>query len=75
MTKKITGEQEFQVLAHSMTIGFSESGYTLMYGSGDGNFTAWEESTDANTVCMVVNFAKGTYFYLKNNVGEVTIQY
>lgn len=75
MTLKVTGEQKFQVLAHSMTIGYSESGYTLCYGAGDGNFTEWDEATSANEVCMVVNFAKGTYFYLKNNVGEVTINY
>lgn len=76
MKQTITGEQVFQITqSHSMTIGYSESGYTLMYGAGDGNFTAWEESTPSNEVCMVVNFAKGTYFYLAGNTGNVVITY
>ena len=75
MTFKVTSEQVFQILAHSMVIGGAESQYTLMFGSGDGNFTAWDEACPANEACMVSNFAKGTYFYLDGNTGDVIITY
>lgn len=76
MNITINGEQKFQILAHSMTIGHSSSGYTLMYGSGDGSYTAWGEATPSNETCIVSNFAKGTYFYLSGNTDtNVIIQY
>jgi len=71
----ISGEQVFQILAHSMTIGQSTSGYTLMYSAGDNKFTAWSEATPANETCIVNNFAKGTSFYLSGNTDNVIITY
>lgn len=73
--KIINGEEVFQIPSHSMTIGFSSSGYTLMYGCGN-DFTAWSEATPSNEVCIVSGFAKGTYFYLSGNTdNSVIIQY
>lgn len=74
MTKTINNEDVFQIMAHSMTIGYSDSGYTLMYGCGN-DFTAYTDSTPANEVCIVNGFAKGTYFYLSGNTGSVIIEY
>lgn len=71
----ISGETQFQVLAHSMVIGHSTSGYTLMYSAGDDKFTAWSEATPANETCIVNNFAKGTSFYLSGNTDNVIITY
>lgn len=73
--KIINGEQKFQILAHSMVIGQTTSGYTLMYSAGDDKFTAWSEATPANETCIVNNFAKGTSFYLSGNTDNVIITY
>ena len=71
--KVIKGEEIFQVLAHSMTIGYSSSGYTLNYSSDGTNFTAWSDATSANEVCIVNDFAKGTYFKLAGNTDNNVI--
>lgn len=72
----IDGEQPFQVSgAHSCIISPSESGYVLQF-SGDGiNYTDWSEAVPANENCMVVNFAKFTFFRLKNNTSKVIVNY
>ena len=73
--KTINGEEIFQIPSHSMTIGYSSSGYTLMYGCG-GDFTAWETATPADEICVVSGFAKGTFFFLSGNTDTaVIIQY
>ena len=72
----IHGEQPFSVLAHSFAVGQTTNGYTLMYSAGDGNFTAWEESTPADETMVVNNIAKGMVFYLSGNTDDnVLIKY
>ena len=72
--KKITGEEKFQILAHSFSV-YSASAYTLYYSADGEHFTAWGEVTPAGE-CLVVNgIAKGMTFYLKDNIGEAKIMF
>ena len=75
MQLTVTNEQRFQIPAHSAAIGFSQSGYTLMYSAGDNNFTAWDEATSANETAFIVNIPKNAFFYLSGNTGDVVITY
>lgn len=75
MTKKITGDTPFQVLAHSCAISPSEQGYTLNYSADGINYTAWDEATPANENLIVNGLAYGTYLRLSGNTSEVVINY
>jgi hypothetical protein len=74
-TMKISGETPFSVLAHSFSVGYSSSGYTLMYSAGDDNFTAWSAATPNNETLIVNGIAKGMVFKLSGNTDEVIIKY
>ena len=75
MTKKITGDTPFQVLAHSCAISPSAQGYTLNYSADGINYTAWDEATPANENLIVNGLAYGTYLRLSGNTSEVVINY
>jgi len=75
MTKKITGDTPFQVLAHSCAISPSEQGYTLQYSADGANYTAWDEATPANETLVVNGLAYGTYLRLSGNTDTVTVTY
>lgn len=72
---KITGEQPFQVLAHSFAVSSSEDGYTLEYSANGVDYTEWDEATPANETLVVNGIAKMMYFRLKGNTSEVDITY
>lgn len=74
-TRKIQGEDIFQVLAHSFCVSPSTSGYTLQYSADGIGFTSWDEPTPANEVLVVNGVAKMMYFKLLGNTGEVTVVY
>lgn len=67
---KVSGETPFQVGASRFCIGQSASGYTLYFSTDGIHFTAWEESTDADTDQVVVNAAAGMYFKLVGNTSD-----
>ena len=73
--KTITGEVQFQVLAHSFAVSPSAEGYTLQYGVDGQNFTDWSEATPANENLVVNGIAKNMYFKLKGNNSTVIITY
>ena len=72
---KVTGEEAFQVEAHSFAVSPSSEGYTLNYSADGVNFTPWGEATPADENLSVTNFARGMYFKLVGNASEVTITY
>ena len=72
---KITGEQPFQILAHSFAVSPSAEGYTLNYSANGEEYTAWEEATPANEVLVVNGVAKLMYFKLVGNQSDVEINF
>lgn len=74
MYVKVKDEAPFQVLTGAFTIGPSQTGYELQVGATPADF-ATLFSVGANTTRMVTNVANGSYFRLKNNVGEVTVNW
>lgn len=75
MTKIITGEQPFQILAHSFSVSPSSEGYTLNYSANGTEYTAWSEATPANDTLVVNGIAKSMWFKLSGNNSEVSITY
>ena len=74
MVITITNEAPFQVLTGAFTIGPSPTGYELQVGATPDSFTTLF-SVGANTPRMVTNVANGSYYRLKNNVGEVKVNW
>lgn len=75
MKIKITGEEPFQVLAHSFAVSPSNEGYTLEYSADGISFTAIEVNTPAGEVGVYNDIAKGMMFRLIGNQSEVYINY
>ena len=74
MQQKIQGEQPFQVLSTSFTIGPSSSGYDL-YFSADGIDYTNLFTVGANVNRQVTQVAAGSYYKLIGNTDEVTINW
>ncbi len=74
MIIKVQNETPFQVLSNSFTIGPSTTGYELQVGATSRDFTTLF-TVAANTPRMVTNVANGSYFRLKNNSGEVEVNW
>lgn len=70
----VKNEAPFQVLTNAFTIGPSPTGYELQVGATSKEFTTLF-SVGANTPRMVTNVANGSYFRLKNNVGDVKVNW
>lgn len=75
MTKIITGEQPFQILAHSFSVSPSSEGYTLNFSANGTDYSAWSEATPANDTLVVNGIAKSMWFKLSGNNSEVSITY
>lgn len=71
MIKVINGEQQFQVPAHSFSVGFT-AGYTLQYSADGKDFTAWSAATPANEVLVVNGVGKDMWFKLSGNTTTAT---
>ena len=67
---RISGEQAFQVGAHTFAIGPSLSGYTLNYSADGVNYTPWDEGTLPEKTQVVANAALGMYFKLVDNTTD-----
>lgn len=74
MVQKITGEAPFQVLATNFSISPSQQDYTLQI-SADGTNYSDLFTVSAGQTKMVTNVANGSYYRLKNNNSEVTINW
>lgn len=70
----VLNESPFQILSSSFSIGPSQTGYELQVGADSRSFTTLF-SVGANTPRMVTNVANGSYYRLKNNVGEVKVNW
>ena len=71
----VSGEQPFQVLAHSFAVSPSASGYTLQYSADGSAYTSYPSATPAGENLIVNGIAKLMYFKLKDNTSEVAINY
>lgn len=76
MTRKINGEEIFQIINVGFSVSPSNEGYTLQY-SADGNiFTDYDEDTPSNETLVVTGLPLAPlYFRLKGNNTLVTINY
>lgn len=76
MVQKITGEAPFQVLATNFSISPTQNGedYTLQI-SADGTNYSDLFTVSAGQTKMVTNVANGSYYRLKNNTSEVSINW
>ena len=74
MIIKVMNESAFQVLSSSFSIGPSPTGYILQVGADSKSFTSLF-SVGPNTPRMVTNVANGSYYRLKDNVGEVKVNW
>ena len=72
---KITDEAAFQVEAENFAISPSPTGYTLNYSADGVNFTPWTEGTLAEVTQVVACAARGMYYKLVGNVGQVVITF
>jgi hypothetical protein len=71
MVKVINGEQPFQVLAHSFSVGYT-NGYTLNYSADGVNYTAWTADTPSNEVLICNGVGKDMWFKLVGNTNTAT---
>lgn len=74
MIQKIVGEAPFQVLADNFSISPATASYTLQI-SADGINYSDLFTVAANTTRLVTDVANGSYYKLKNNTGEVVINW
>lgn len=74
-TLKITGEQPFQVNAHSFIASPSATEYTFAYSADGKTYTNYTQSTPANENLIVFGVAFGTYCKLVGASGEIEIRY
>ncbi len=74
MITKVQGEQPFQVLSNSFSISPSSQDYTLQI-SADGVSYSDLFSVSANTTRLVTNVANGSFYRLRGNTGEVSVNW
>lgn len=74
MITKITGEAPFQVLTNNFSISPSREGYTLQI-SADGENYSDLFAVSADQTRMVSNVAANSYYRLKGNNSEVTVNW
>lgn len=77
MAQRITinGETPFQVEATSFCISPAAAAYYLNYSADGENFTAWPAEISAGVNQPVVGAARGMYYKLVGNTGDVVITY
>lgn len=74
MIYTIKGEQPFQVLTDAFSIGPSNEGYTLQVSSDGFNYSDLF-SVGPNITRMVTGVASGSYYRMKNNASEVSVNW
>lgn len=74
MQIKLTGEQPFQVLSTSFSIGPSTSGYDLYFSADGVNYTQLF-TVGAGVNRQVTQVAAGSYYKLVGNTGNVVVNW
>ena len=74
MIQKIQGEAPFQVLASSFSISPSLQNYVLQISADGVNYSDLF-NVSAGTTKMCTGMANGSYYRLKNNASEVTVNW
>lgn len=74
MQYKIINEQPWQILSNAMTISPSETGYELQVAADGKNYTTLF-SVGAGLTRQITNLSSGSYYRMKGNVGEVTVNW
>ena len=74
MVYKITGEQPFQVLSDSFSISPSEQNYVVQV-SADGTNYSDLFAVSSGTTKMCTGMSNGSYYRLKNNQSEVSVNW
>ena len=74
MVYKITGEQPFQVLSDSFSISPSEQNYTVQV-SADGTNYSDLFAVSAGQTKMCTGMSNGSFYRLKNNQSEVSVNW
>lgn len=74
MVYKITGEQPFQVLSDSFSISPSEQNYVVQV-SADGTNYSDLFAVSAGQTKMCTGMSNGSYYRLKNNQSEVSVNW
>lgn len=74
MQYKIINEQPWQILTDAMTISPSETGYELQVAADGKNYTTLF-SVGPGITRQITNLSSGSYFRMKGNVGEVTVNW
>lgn len=75
MQKTISGQEGFQVMAHSFAVSPSNQTYTLAYSVDGVHFTRNADSTPAGQNLIVNSVPKGVYWRLEGNTTDVIITY
>lgn len=70
----VKNEAPFQILTSAMSIGPSPTGYQLEVSADGKNFSPLF-SVAANTTKMATGLAPSSYYRLKNNVGDVVVNW
>lgn len=74
MVYKITGEQPFQVLSDSFSISPSEQDYVVQVSADGVNYSDLF-AVSAGQTKMCTGMSNGSYFRLKNNQSEVSVNW
>lgn len=74
MQYKIIDERPWQILSNAMTIGPSSTGYQLQVAADGRNYTTLF-TVGAGITRQITNLSSGSYFRMKGNVGEVTVNW
>ena len=74
MIYTIKGETPFQVLTDAFSIGPSSEGYTLQVSSDGFNYSDLF-NVGPNITRMVTGVASGSYYRMKNNASEVSVNW
>lgn len=74
MQYKIIDESPWQILSNAMTIGPSSTGYQLQVAADGRNYTTLF-TVGAGITRQITNLSSGSYFRMKGNVGEVTVNW
>lgn len=73
--KNISGEQAFQVEAHSFAVSPSDSGYTFAYSADGTDYTLYDEATPSGENLIVNGISRGLFVRLVGNTDDVIISY
>lgn len=72
---KVNGDDAFQVLSHSFSVGKTSNSYTLQYSANGIDWSSYDEEIPADETLIVNNCAFEQYIRLSGNTDTVDIIY